>query len=372
MNISVPRCGSMQFMARDACTRLGLGYVEAPPYSRRTIELGVAIAPEFVCFPMKVLLGSAIEALEAGADTLVTVAGYGACRFNYFAEIQRRILEREGYRFGMVVFDSPRDSFGDFYHNVRLVRRASGRHLPSLIKAMVLAVRKGWGYDEIDKYAIARRALEVDKGATDRAIADSREILTGAWNNSEIEEARRAIKARFDEVSIEETRPHIRVGITGEIMMAMEPFFNCDIENWLAKKGAVIERSLYMSDLFTPMGRNPVAGRDDEEIGLNAAPYLCHEIGGHGQINVAAAADFARRGFDAVLHFFPFTCLPEIIAKMVFTRISAELDVPILSISIDEQTGRAGMQTRLEALIDLAWSRRAKKDEARDLAASGA
>jgi predicted nucleotide-binding protein (sugar kinase/HSP70/actin superfamily) len=65
-----------------------------------------------------------------------------------------------------------------------------------------------------------------------------------------------------------------------------------------------------------------------------------------------------------VLHFFPFTCLPEIIAKMVFTRVSGELDVPILSISIDEQTGRAGMQTRLEALIDLAWSKHRSRGQA--------
>jgi predicted nucleotide-binding protein (sugar kinase/HSP70/actin superfamily) len=364
MNISVPRCGSMQFMAQDFCARLGLGFVEAPAYSERTIELGVRIAPEFVCFPMKVLLGSAIEALEAGADTLVTVAGYGACRFNYFAEIERRILEREGYRFQMVVFDSPRDSLADFYRNTRAVLRETDVHFPGLVKAMSLAVRKGWGCDEITKYAMAVRALEADKGATDRAVAESRDILAEAWNKAEIEEARRAIKERFERVPVDRERPHIRVGITGEIMMCMEPYFNCDIESWLARKGAVIERSLYMSDLFTVMGRNPVAGRDDDEIGRTAAPYLCHEIGGHGQINVAAAVDFARRGFDAVLHFFPFTCLPEIIAKMVFTRVSGELDVPILSISIDEQTGRAGMQTRLEALIDLAWSKHRSRGQA--------
>ena len=48
-------------------------------------------------------------------------------------------------------------------------------------------------------------------------------------------------------------------------------------------------------------------------------------------------------------------------AKTVFVRIAEELDIPILSISIDEQTGKAGMQTRLEALIDLAWSRKKKQ-----------
>jgi hypothetical protein len=144
MNISVPRVGSMQYMAQDLCDRLGLGFVETPEYTERTVERGVAIAPEFVCFPMKVLLGSAIESLEAGADTLVTVAGYGACRFNYFAEIQRRILEREGYRFQIVVFDSPRDSLGDFYRNLRVVLRGSSVHFPGLVREMSLAVRKRW------------------------------------------------------------------------------------------------------------------------------------------------------------------------------------------------------------------------------------
>jgi len=351
----------MQYMTQDLCERLGLGFVETPEYTERTIERGVKIAPEFVCFPMKVLLGSAIESLEAGADTLVTVAGYGACRFNYFAEIQRRILEREGYRFQIVVFDSPRDSLPDFYRNLRVVLRGSSVHFPGLVKAMSLAVRKGWAYDEIQKRALAIRALEAEAGAVDAAIAECRQVLDPARSKLEIEEAARAITERFDRVPVDVERPHIRVGIAGEIMMSIEPYFNCDIEKWLARKGAVMERSIYMSDLFTPMGRNPVSGRDDAEVGRVALPYLGHEIGGHGQINVAAVADYARRGFDAVVHFFPFTCLPEIIAKMVFTRLSEDLDTPILSISIDEQTGRAGLQTRLEALIDLAWSRHDRK-----------
>jgi len=363
MNLSVPRCGSMQYIAADLCGRLGLGFVETPEYTERTIERGVEIAPEFVCFPMKVLLGSAIESLEAGADTLVTVAGYGACRFNYFAEIQRRILEREGYEFQIVVFDSPRDSLPDFYRNLRVVLRSSSLHFPGLVKAMALAVRKGWAYDEIHKRALAIRVLEDEAGAVDAAKAECLEMLEGASSKQEIDEVRGAIADRFDRVPIDPERPHIRVGITGEIMMSMEPYFNCDIENWLARQGAVMERSIYMSDLFTPMGRNPVSGRDDAEVGRVAMPYLGHEIGGHGQINVAAAVDFARRGFDAVVHFFPFTCLPEIIAKMVFTRLTEDLDTPILSVSIDEQTGRAGLQTRLEALIDLAWSRHDRKTQ---------
>jgi len=59
-----------------------------------------------------------------------------------------------------------------------------------------------------------------------------------------------------------------------------------------------------------------------------------------------------------VVHLLPFTCMPEVIAKGILGRVSSDMGVPVLSLSIDEQTGRAGVETRLEALLDLAWSNR--------------
>ena len=49
-----------------------------PPLTKRSEELGAKNSPDFVCTPFKTTLGSMIEALEAGADTLVMV--YGICR----------------------------------------------------------------------------------------------------------------------------------------------------------------------------------------------------------------------------------------------------------------------------------------------------
>ncbi len=360
MNINVPRCGSLQFMARDLCDRLGLGYVETPEYSERTVEIGVTLAPELVCFPMKVLIGSAVEALESGADTLVMVAGYGPCRFNYFAEIQKRILEREGYRFRLLTFDSPRDTPREFYNNLRALLPESRTGLVGMLRQVALALRKGRALDEIEKRAMALRALEAEEGAVDQAAAESREALSAAISKAEIEEAGVLARRLFGRVALDDERPHLRVGVVGEMLVSMEPYFNFDILNWLARRDAAVERSLYTSDIFTP-GGHPVLGFDDRMIESAASPYVCHEIGGHGHVNVAATADYARRGFDAVVHFFPFTCLPEVIAKTVFVRIAGEFEMPILSISIDEQTGRAGMQTRLEALVDLAWSNRERK-----------
>ena len=54
----------------------------------------------------------------------------------------------------------------------------------------------------------------------------------------------------------------------------------------------------------------------------------------------------------------PFTCMPETIAKSILPQVSRDLGIPVLSLVIDEMTGRAGVATRLEAFTDLARFRR--------------
>ncbi|MCF2140733.1 MAG: hypothetical protein K9W44_11820 [Candidatus Lokiarchaeota archaeon] len=50
---------------------------------------------------------------------------------------------------------------------------------------------------------------------------------------------------------------------------------------------------------------------------------------------------------------YPFTCLPHIASKNILPQISHLYDIPVLSLVVDEQTGEAGFQTRLEAFVDL-------------------
>jgi benzoyl-CoA reductase/2-hydroxyglutaryl-CoA dehydratase subunit BcrC/BadD/HgdB len=49
----------------------------------------------------------------------------------------------------------------------------------------------------------------------------------------------------------------------------------------------------------------------------------------------------------------PFTCMPEIVAQNILTRVSKEQGIPILTLISDEHTAEAGVVTRLEAFVDL-------------------
>jgi hypothetical protein len=73
---------------------------------------------------------------------------------------------------------------------------------------------------------------------------------------------------------------------------------------------------------------------------------------------VGSAVLFSREGIDGLIHLAPFNCTPEVMAHNALLALQRECEVPILSLSFDEHTGRAGLLTRLEAFVDLMERRR--------------
>ena len=102
MRISFPHMGDYHLPIRAFLQRL---YPEAevrpaPPLTRETAALGARHSPDFICEPFKYNMGNFIEALEDGANTLFQT-GTG-CRYGYYGELQRQILEDLGYDFDFV------------------------------------------------------------------------------------------------------------------------------------------------------------------------------------------------------------------------------------------------------------------------------
>ena len=84
-----------------------------------------------------------------------------------------------------------------------------------------------------------------------------------------------------------------------------------------------------------------------------ARPYLMRDIGGDALESVSDVAYANERGVDGIIHVSPFTCMPEIMSQNIFPTMRENCEIPILTLIMDEQTGRAGYITRLEAFVDL-------------------
>ncbi|MGE5541843.1 MAG: CoA protein activase, partial [Bacillota bacterium] len=156
--------------------------------------------------------------------------------------------------------------------------------------------------------------------------------------------------------------PGVRIGIVGEIFMILDAFSNLEVERRLGEMGVYVHRFLSMSDWvrsnLLPKSFTPPGERDLVE---SARPWLNHFVGGHGVESVGGATVYARMGFDGVIQVMPFTCMPEIVAESVLRGVAKDMDIPVLTVSLDEHTGEAGLQTRLEAFVDLLSRKRVSR-----------
>ncbi len=337
---------------------LGNEVVVPPRPSKRTLDLGVRYSPEFACLPLKILTGTYLEAIELGADTIVTSGGVGPCRAGEYAMLHEKILRDLGYDIKMIVFEPPRLQPLNFLKNVWFLNRA--RHS---VKAIISHVKRAWrklqALDNAEKLSHVIRPREVKRGTTSKIYRKVIEWIDQAYTTEQIIEAEAAALEALRNIPQDNSREILKVGIVGEIYVLLEPASNLEMEETLGHLGVEVERSMFL----TGWTRDNTWKETTEGLTVKeaAAPYLPELIGGHGRDSVGNTVLYAKRGFDGVIQLAPFTCIPEIVARTILTKVSSDHNIPVLTFFLDEQTGKAGMTTRLEAFVDLMKRKRLAK-----------
>jgi predicted nucleotide-binding protein (sugar kinase/HSP70/actin superfamily) len=336
-----------------------LGHEVIVPHTptKETLSLGTLYGPEFACLPLKICLGSFIESLERGAELIVTSGGVGPCRAGLYGTVQKEILKSLGYRFEMIVLEPPRrDPLG----LLRSLRRLDAFRRPPWQLARTM--HKTWemikSLDRLERELHRVRPREAKVGSAEAVYKKGCRAIGSQETVAGITDAGEEALAQMRRVPIDPLRDPIKIGIVGEIYVLLEPAANLHIEKILGELGAEVDRSIFL----TGWTRENVVRVGDNLTAREAAnPYLCEMIGGHGQDTVGHSVLYARQGYDGVVQLAPFTCIPEIVAKGVLPSVSLDLDIPIISFFLDEQTGEAGFRTRLEAFVDLLMRRRERR-----------
>ncbi|SET68007.1 Predicted nucleotide-binding protein, sugar kinase/HSP70/actin superfamily [Natronincola peptidivorans] len=361
MKVSFPYMGTT-VIYKKLLELLGHEVIMPPKPSQRTINLGVKYSPEFACFPLKVIMGSYMEAVEKGAEAIITSGGHGPCRAGFYERVHSRILEEEDYNVEFIVFDSMFRDYKKFFLNVLKVKGSSSWYrLGKSFKLVYTMLKK---MDILEKQVQVIRAYELKKGETTKVWEKIQDIFDKAYSSKEIEEAFIQGKALLDGIKqinrIEEKR--IRIGIVGEIYVVMEASINMKIEELLGSLGAEVERSQYLTQWINYNALPKFINRTHEiEILKKGERYIPIQIGGHAKQTVGHIVDFSERGFDGVIHLMPFGCLPELISQSIVPKITEDFGIPVLTLSIDEQAGTANNLTRIEAFLDLIKGKKMKK-----------
>lgn len=357
MKISFPHMGTSHIAFKHLIENLGHEAVVPPTPSKHTLSLGVQYAPEFACIPFKILLGSYLEVLERGAEMIISSGGVGPCRAGLYGMVHEKILRDLGYDVELLIFEPPLRGIVDFLKKIGRVIRPNGIGWGEFIKIFKTSWLKLVALDETEILSHQIRPYEVNRGETTRVFEECLSLIDKAWTREEILEAKHEAERKLRAIEQKQNYNPLRIGIIGEIYVVLEPFINLDIEKTLGEMGVETHRSIYLTDWT----RDNTVFDGEKDIKKAARPYLNQLIGGHGINSIGETVLYAKNGFDGVIQLAPFTCIPEIVAKSILPQVSKKFDIPVMTIFLDEQTGKAGIQTRLEAFVDLLQQKRAER-----------
>ena len=336
-----------------ALRKLGIEPFIPPHTNKRTLELANKYSPESVCLPYKLILGNFLQAIEKDVDYVAMISSPGICRLGEYGQSIKNVLKDMGYESKYTELQLY-DGFNGMY---KFMTELSGIKNPILImKAINLAVRIVFVLDKLENLFSYYRAREIQIGTAEKHFNRALALISDVNNTKELIKAEKEAIQEIQKTEIDKNREVVTVDITGEIFLVQDPFSNQNIEKELGRMGVQTRRSLtvssFLKDAIIPKCFKQGETHLERAFRL-AKPYLMRDIGGDALESVSDVAYANERGIDGIIHVSPFTCMPEIMSQNIFPAMRENCEIPLLTLIMDEQTGRAGYITRLEAFVDL-------------------
>lgn len=353
IKVAFPHMGTIYVAWEKALKEIG---VEAfiPPYTnKKTLSLGTKNSPEAICLPYKLILGNFIEAIEGGVDYVSMIASPGICRLGEYGRNIEQVLKELGYKTNYIELNLY-DGFKGMIDY--LVRISNSKNYFKIFYAIYLAVRTVFALDELQSFLSYYRAREINKGDAEKAFNRAIKMIRNANTARELSKALKNGLKEISSVEIDKNKNVLHVDLTGEIYIVNDEFSNQNMERELGAMGVQVRRSLtissFLKDAIIPKMFKKGETHLERAYRL-AKPYLMRDIGGDSLECISDVLYAKERNVDGLIHVSPFTCMPEIMSQNIFPKMREDINLPILTLIMDEQTGRAGYITRLEAFVDL-------------------
>ncbi len=361
IKVAFPHMGTIYVAWAAALQKMGLEPFVPPYTSKRTLSLGTKNSPEAICLPYKLILGNFIEAIEGGADYVAMITSPGICRLGEYGKNIKTVLEDLGYHANYIEL-SLYDGFRGMYDF--LVNLTGSKNIIRIMRAINIAVRKVFALDELQNFLSYHRAREINFGDSERAYKRALRYVMDADTSRELKKALKKGLSEISNVKIDPNREVLRVDLTGEIYVVLDDFANQNIERELGKLGVQVRRSLTVSGFLRDAIIPKMCKRGEthlERAYRMAKPYLMRDIGGDALECISDVMYAEQKGTDGLIHVSPFTCMPEIMSQNIFPKMREDVNLPILSLIMDEQTGKAGYITILEEFVDVMRRNKRKK-----------
>ena len=364
--IAWPRMGRIDIPLKALLVSLGAKVVIPPANSNEVLEIGVKNSIEEICLPYKLNLANYIMALEAGANTLMMFQAPGSCRLGNYTKMAQKTLKKMGYKFDMVIFDmyksKMKQTLQAFWHVTHCINPWK------YYKGFSLGFNKFFAVDEAEKQLFKIRPRELRKGDAERCYNKWLNIIDETNSVFKAKTLKKRIIKDFAQIPVDKNKDVPKVYLLGEFFVLLDPYTNQNIEKQLGEAGIEVQRQIMFGDwlehVLTPSLFYKTESHRERAVRY-AQDYMKRAIGGECIETVGDTVYAAKHGIDGIIHLMPFSCMPEIVSQNILTKVSKNEEIPVLTLVYDEQTGKTGQITRVEAFVDLIKRKRMKMKKER-------
>jgi len=384
MITTFPHIGDIGAVIVEYCMEsLGVPFMHPPPLGPRTYERGSALGRESFCHPLKVLLGDMAMAIERGADTIIMSEVDDYCRYSHYWVIMKTILEKEFQReIGFIVLrhHRPRQSLGGDDPSMSLddLVRQLGLSIPAASGVRIIegAAARSYLYNEALRLRNHTMAREKKRGDAYMAYRKALQLICSLRESAGAKELRDTIRSLFEKIPLLPGADPLKILLTGDLYEVLEPANNHHLDVFLGGLQVEVIHNVTSNELILfHHGGDEIAREELERIlghytviEHGARPYLGAEMsrgdiafGGYGLFSAGSIGAARLYGCDGVIHLGALGCHSESVARVVMDVISREMDMPLLSLPVDDHRAQAGFLMRIEAFVDMVRARRERR-----------
>ncbi len=360
MVITFPRMGNICLAAKAFFEAVRIPYVMPEKINKQMLQNGACLSPDEICLPFKIFMGSYVDCIQKGADTILITGSCGPCRFGEYCELHMKLLKKLGAQVHTVVIDAPGEiGRQELLQRIGMISGASPLGAPKKLQALRHAIHILTLADSLDEKAHWLAGYEANAGECKKLLFNAHREAENCRFPEEMQRVLEYYHRRLDAVRTDSSRQPLKIALIGEIYSMIEPFANLFIEEKLMDIGASTSRLITPSWWLKDLVAKPL-GLNSRNVNRAAKKYLPYNAGGHARESIGHALLCEKRGFDGAIQVYPLGCMPEIVVKAVLPSIQKDRGFPFLALVIDEMTGEAGYVTRIEAFVDMLQMRRKK------------
>ena len=229
-----------------ALNALGITFIALPNPDFQSFQTGKAFGNRGQCNPTYFTVGNLVKYLQKLRDeegisseeivrkyAYITAGGCGPCRFGMYITEYKKALRDAGFEgFRLTSFDHEKGIFQGEEIEERLID-----YTPKFFVALIKAVMIG---DIINILGYKMRPYETEKGATDKALTQCREIVADAFtSHKSLIKAMWQCRKVLSTVPLNRLQPKAKVMVMGEFWAAMtEGDGNYNLYRFLEAEGA--------------------------------------------------------------------------------------------------------------------------------------